>query len=60
MCRRRIFIRGGERLGDLCLGRAWLQRSVDRLKNAAIERHQVRHERNRAAEGLFDLGGVPM
>ena len=35
-----------------------LQPRVDRLENAAIERHQVRHERHRHADFLFDLGAM--
>ena len=42
------------------LGRARRHAHVDRLEDAAVERHQVRHERHRDAQLLLDLGGVPV
>ena len=36
------------------------QPRVDRLEDPAIERHQVRHERDRHAELLLDLRGMPV
>ena len=45
----------------ICSGRrARGHAHVDRLENAAIERHEMRHERDRRAELLFHLGDVPM
>ena len=53
-------VRGRVGLGDLRLRRARRHAHVDRLEDAAVERHQVRHERHRDAQLLLDLGGVPM
>ena len=36
-----------QRVGHLRLGRARRQRDVDRLEDAAVERHEMRHERHR-------------
>src|SRR5262245_460483 len=57
---RRAAVRLGERALDVGRADARLQPGVDRLEDAAVERHEVRHERHRHADFLFDLGRMPV
>ena len=52
---------GGELLEDAgAIRSAAAHGHVDRFEDAAVERHQVRHERDRPLELLLDLGRVPV
>ena len=41
---RRGGVRRLQRIADLLSGGAWAERRVDRFENAAVERHEMRHE----------------
>ena len=49
-----------KRVGHLSGCCARRKPDVDRLQDAAVERHQVRHKVHRRAELLFHLGDVPV
>ena len=53
------YARVSERLDRRGVG-AGPQPRVDRLEDPAIERHEMRHERDRHAKLLFDLRGMPV
>ncbi len=57
---RRVGVRGVQHLANLLRGDTRLQPRVDRFENAAIERNEMRHERDRDPQLLLDLGRVPV
>src|SRR6188768_3116366 len=57
---RRLLVGGLERARDPRRIDARLHARVDRFENAAIQRHEVRYERDRQPDLLFDLHAVPM